>query len=77
MWGGRRPPGPGRRPARGEAGVERQAHDAIVVGGGVTGTAVARDLALRGVDVLLLEREDWGAGASACEAALETFPIRA
>jgi len=57
--------------------VERQAHDAIVVGGGVTGTAVARDLALRGVDVLLLEREDWGAGASACEAALETFPIRA
>jgi glycerol-3-phosphate dehydrogenase len=47
--------------------VERQAHDAIVVGGGVTGTAVARDLALRGVDVLLLEREDWGAGESGCD----------
>jgi glycerol-3-phosphate dehydrogenase len=39
-------------------------HDAIVIGGGVTGAGVARDLALRGVSVLLLEKGDWGAGAS-------------
>ena len=39
-------------------------HDVIVVGGGVTGAGVARDLALRGVSVLLLEKGDWGAGAS-------------
>ncbi|HEY7199367.1 MAG TPA: FAD-dependent oxidoreductase, partial [Candidatus Dormibacteraeota bacterium] len=39
-------------------------HDVIVVGGGVTGAGVARDLALRGLSVLLLEKGDWGAGAS-------------
>lgn len=39
-------------------------HDVIVVGGGVTGAGVARDLALRGVSVLLLEKGDWGAGTS-------------
>ena len=36
----------------------------IVIGGGVTGAGVARDLALRGVSVLLLEKNDWGAGTS-------------
>lgn len=40
------------------------AHDVIVVGGGVTGAGVARDLSLRGVSVLLLEKGDWGAGTS-------------
>lgn len=39
-------------------------YDAIVVGGGLTGAGIARDLALRGVSVLLLEKEDWGGGAS-------------
>src|SRR6266496_3654808 len=39
-------------------------HDAIVIGGGVTGAGVARDLALRGLSVLLLEKGDWGAGTS-------------
>lgn len=36
--------------------------DAVVIGGGVTGVGVARDLAMRGVDVTLLER---GAGLNA------------
>jgi glycerol-3-phosphate dehydrogenase len=36
--------------------------DVIVIGGGVTGAGVARDLALRGVSVLLLEKHDWGGG---------------
>ena len=40
------------------------AHDVIVVGGGITGAGVARDLALRGLSVLLLEKGDWGAGTS-------------
>ncbi len=39
-------------------------HDVIVIGGGVTGAGIARDLALRGVSVLLLEKNDWGAGTS-------------
>ena len=40
------------------------AHDVIVIGGGVTGAGVARDLSLRGVSVLLLDKGDWGAGTS-------------
>ena len=40
------------------------AHDVIVIGGGVTGAGVARDLSLRGLSVLLLDKGDWGAGTS-------------
>jgi glycerol-3-phosphate dehydrogenase len=36
----------------------------VVVGGGVTGVAVLRDLALRGVDAVLVERSDLGTGTS-------------
>ncbi|WP_051208646.1 glycerol-3-phosphate dehydrogenase/oxidase [Propionicicella superfundia] len=38
--------------------------DLIVVGGGVTGAACARDAALRGLRVLLLEKDDFAAGTS-------------
>ncbi len=40
------------------------AYDVVVIGGGVTGAGVARDLSLRGLSVLLLEKGDWGAGTS-------------
>ena len=40
------------------------AHDVVVIGGGITGAGVARDLSLRGLSVLLLEKGDWGAGTS-------------
>jgi glycerol-3-phosphate dehydrogenase len=36
----------------------------LVIGGGATGVGVARDLALRGVDVTLVEREGLGSGTS-------------
>ncbi len=39
--------------------------DAIVVGGGVNGIGVFRDLALQGVRVLLVERNDFASGCSA------------
>ena len=39
-------------------------YDVVVIGGGVTGAGIARDLSLRGVSVLLLEKGDWGAGTS-------------
>ncbi|MBL7051403.1 FAD-dependent oxidoreductase [Candidatus Woesearchaeota archaeon] len=39
-------------------------YDAIVVGGGATGTAVFRDLALRGFKVGLIERGDLGSGCT-------------
>src|ERR1700687_3739941 len=40
------------------------AHDVCVVGGGVTGAGIARDLSLRGLSVLLLEKGDWGGGTT-------------
>jgi glycerol-3-phosphate dehydrogenase len=36
----------------------------LIIGGGATGTALARDLALRGVSCIVLERDDLNAGAS-------------
>jgi glycerol-3-phosphate dehydrogenase len=38
--------------------------DVIVIGGGVTGAGLARDLSLRGLSVLLLEKDDWGGATS-------------
>ena len=38
--------------------------DVIVIGGGVNGTGVARDCALRGLSVALFERNDIAFGAS-------------
>lgn len=38
--------------------------DVLVVGGGCTGTGVARDLALRGLRVVLAEKDDLAAGTS-------------
>lgn len=37
----------------------------VVVGGGINGIATFRDLALQGVDVVLVERNDFASGASA------------
>ena len=47
--------------------VERLAHEAfdiLVIGGGITGTAAARDAALRGYAVALIEKDDFASGAS-------------
>ena len=51
---------------RGErlAALEGRIFDVAVIGGGITGAAVARDAAARGLSVALLEREDWAAGTS-------------
>ncbi len=38
--------------------------DVLVIGGGATGTAIARDLAMRGLRVCLLERGDLAAGTT-------------
>jgi glycerol-3-phosphate dehydrogenase len=44
--------------------LTEQRFDLIVVGGGITGAGVARDAALRGLSVALLERRDFAAGTS-------------
>jgi glycerol-3-phosphate dehydrogenase len=39
-------------------------YDLVIIGGGINGAAIARDAALRGLKVILLEKTDFGAGAS-------------
>lgn len=46
------------------AGTQVYETDVLIVGGGVTGTGVMRDLALRGLHCLLIDRKDLNAGAS-------------
>ncbi len=45
--------------------MERQTeHDVIILGGGVNGTGIARDCALRGIRALLIDKNDLAKGAS-------------
>lgn len=56
------------RPALSEAAS--RVHDLIVVGGGVTGACIARDAALRGLSVVLLEKHDFSHATSAASSKL-------
>ena len=47
-----------------DALAERPYADVLIVGGGINGLATFRDLALQGVDVALVERDDFVSGAS-------------
>jgi len=40
------------------------AYDIVVIGGGITGTGIARDAALRGLKVALFEKADYASGTS-------------
>ena len=51
-------------PANRLAGLEGAALDAVVIGGGMAGAGVARDLALRGASVALFEKGDFASGTS-------------
>ena len=56
----------GSRTAPGfDALAERPYADVLIVGGGINGLATFRDLAMQGVDVALVERDDFISGASA------------
>lgn len=45
--------------------TDRPSAKVLIVGGGINGIATFRDLALQGVDVVLVERNDYASGASA------------
>lgn len=44
--------------------MSQREYDVLVIGGGINGTAVARDAALRGLAVALVEKEDFGYGTT-------------
>lgn len=39
-------------------------YDLVIIGGGINGAGIARDAAMRGLSVLLLERNDFGSGTT-------------
>jgi glycerol-3-phosphate dehydrogenase len=50
--------------ARCFAALESRRFDVVVIGGGVTGAGIARDAALRGLSVALVEAQDFASGTS-------------
>ncbi len=54
----------GRTRALEEAGRAPEPYDLLVIGGGITGAAVLRDAASRGLRCLLVERADFASGTS-------------
>ena len=53
-----------RTRARNVRALSEGRYDLIVIGGGITGAGVARDAALRGLSVALVERRDFASGTS-------------
>ncbi len=46
------------------ADLDRRRFDLIIIGGGINGAAIARDATLRGLSVLLLEKDDFASGTT-------------
>ncbi len=45
-------------------------YDVVIVGGGINGAGIARELSLRGLSVLLVEKNDFGSGTTAASTRL-------
>ena len=45
--------------------LDRQTYDLLIVGGGITGSCIARDAAMRGLKVALVEKRDFSHATSA------------
>ncbi len=56
--------------------LARTEFDVLVIGGGITGVAVARDAAMRGLRTALVEREDFASGTSSRSSRLVHGGIR-
>src|SRR5204862_3012460 len=50
--------------ARQLAALGGRTFDVLVIGGGITGCGIARDATLRGLDVALVEKDDFASGTS-------------
>src|SRR6185295_17161881 len=53
-----------RTRAKNLAALARDPFDIVIIGGGITGVGVARDAALRGLSVAVVERRDFASGTS-------------
>ncbi|MEJ5223204.1 MAG: glycerol-3-phosphate dehydrogenase/oxidase [Anaerolineales bacterium] len=58
------------------ASLQSKSPDVLIIGGGINGAGVFRDLALNGVDVLLIDRADFCSGASAASSHMAHGGIR-
>ncbi|MEI6291505.1 MAG: FAD-dependent oxidoreductase, partial [Chloroflexota bacterium] len=56
--------------------IKTKSPDVLIVGAGINGTGTFRDLALNGVDVLLIDRGDFCSGASAASSHMAHGGIR-
>ncbi len=50
--------------------MTRRTHDVLVIGGGITGACIARDAALRGLSVALVDKGDFAGASSAASSKL-------
>src|SRR4026209_3047118 len=58
------------------ATLEGRIFDLLVIGGGITGAGVARDAAMRGLEVALVEKDDFASGTSSRSSRLVHGGIR-
>ena len=56
--------------------LESDVFDVLVIGGGITGAGVARDAAMRGMRVALVEKNEWASGTSSRSSRLVHGGIR-
>ena len=72
------PPRPPRRPDRSSLlhALAAESFDLLVIGGGITGCGIARDAALRGARVALVEKDDFASGTSSRSSRLVHGGIR-
>ena len=50
--------------------IEERAVDVVIIGAGVNGAGLFRDLSLQGVDCLIVDKGDFGSGTSAAPSRL-------
>src|SRR5215212_6395116 len=64
------------RMSRTFSALESDVFDVLVIGGGITGAGVARDAAMRGMSVALVEKNEWASGTSSRSSRLVHGGIR-
>ena len=62
--------------ARTFTALESHVFDLLVIGGGITGAGVARDAAMRGMQVAIVEKNEWASGTSSRSSRLVHGGIR-